>query len=88
MQSKEQKAAVLATICFAIKDCQSHDFSDDFWRELNTVLRSYLREQGGASRHHGSAGPDSASQNDETLLMIKQAIGSNRRLDDSLLRLF
>ena len=31
----EMNSAILATICFAIKDCQAHDFSDTFWRELN-----------------------------------------------------
>lgn len=44
-QPGEMTSAILATICFALKDCQPHDFSDDFWRELNSVLRTYLRDR-------------------------------------------
>lgn len=34
-QPRELTASVLATMCFALKDCQPHNFTDDFWHELN-----------------------------------------------------
>ena len=42
---RELKASIITTICFSVKDCQSHDFSDEFWQQLNGVLRTYLRER-------------------------------------------
>ena len=38
-QPRELTASVLATVCFALKDCQTHDFSDKFWQKLNGTLR-------------------------------------------------
>lgn len=34
-QPRELTASVLATMCFALKDCQPHNFTEDFWHELN-----------------------------------------------------
>ena len=77
----EMSSAILATVCFALKDGKADDFSDDFWRELNTVLRTFLRDQSQVPPGEKRV-PD-----EETRSMIKIAIESNERLDDSLLRL-
>lgn len=45
----EMSSAIFATICFALKDCQPHDFSDEFWRDLNKALREFLRNQSQAA---------------------------------------
>ena len=34
-QPKDLQASIFATICFSLKDCKSHDFSDEFWQTLN-----------------------------------------------------
>lgn len=44
-QSREMTASVLATICFALKDSQPHNFTDSFWHELNKALRHYLHSR-------------------------------------------
>jgi len=42
-QPRELISSVLATICFALKDCQPHNFTDEFWNELNLTMRTFLR---------------------------------------------
>ena len=85
-QPAEMTSAILATICFAIKDCQPHDFSDQFWKELNSVLRKFLRDR---KRTITLGTTEEANQavDDETLSMIKLAIEDNNRLDGALLGL-
>ena len=81
-QPRELTSSVLATICFALKDCQTHDFTDEFWQKLNGILRSYLRER----IQIASQGDQAAHVDDtETVNMMKMAIEANKRLDDSLL---
>lgn len=43
-QPRDLSGSILATICFSIKEVQPHDFSDEFWSELNHTLRDYLQQ--------------------------------------------
>ena len=84
-QSREFKSSVLVTICFALKDCKAHNFSDDFWNELNSQLRLFLQQRiEQAARLHSKG--DTLDET-ESLSMIRTAVESNTRLDDSLLNM-
>ena len=84
-QSNEMKSAVLATICFAIKDSKQPIFSNDFWSKLNDSIATYLKNK---SQKSSEAAADSVDESDETLVMLRMAVETNRRLEYSLLNLF
>jgi len=76
-QTQQQKASVLATICLALKDTQTHLFTDDFWKLLNSSLRQYASDR--------KKNKEIGFNDSEPVSVIKLAVSANHMLDDSLL---
>ena len=88
-ESKEARASIITTICFSLKDCDNQNFSDAFWVQLNKALRVYLREKQNAGQQPMNFNTTTQEKqlDPERISMIRLAIETNARLDDSLLQL-
>ena len=67
---------VFSTLCYALKDNKGYEISDRFWTEFNSGLRNQLRQ-----RQNSNDLPHTKEQ----LEIIKEAIETNKNLDDSLI---